>query len=156
MLSRLGESINIIFGNARQKKNIHTLEKEWQLVENVIIIHKTMYIPELETVLPDNNLLHKYSNMLIPMGLLEISAENALLHGLRNKSEKPYVLSISVKDTDDSLIFTIEDNGIGRTAAKQLSSFKNNGTGIQYINDLIHILNKPNRKKIEIEFEGRF
>ena len=63
------------------------------------------------------------------------------------------MLSISVKDTDDSLIFTIEDNGIGRTAAKQLSSFKNNGTGIQYINDLIHILNKPNRKKIEIEFE---
>jgi len=67
-------------------------------------------------------------NFLVPMGILQIPVENALVHGLRNKEEGPKDLWINMLQGDENrIIFTITDNGIGRKAAALISNCRRNG-----------------------------
>ncbi|MES2651595.1 MAG: histidine kinase [Bacteroidota bacterium] len=152
IISRLGESINLIFNQSQQKVVCHSLKNEWLLVENVIQIHRIMYLPDLEVSYIGNELLNEYEDLKVPLGILETNVENALLHGLRNKQDPPYSLSLSVKSDTDYFYFEIADNGIGRKAAIKLSSYKKHGTGIKNLNSIIDILNKYNKHKILIAF----
>lgn len=153
VISRLGESINLIFNQAQQKSITHSLKTEWVLVENVITIHRIMYIPELQVQEPNSEWLHKNFDLLIPVGIIEIMVENALLHGLRNKKHPPYILKIEATDDETNNYFTIIDNGIGRAKAMQISSYKKHGTGTKNLNDIINILNKFNKNKNKIEIK---
>ncbi|MFN0047849.1 MAG: histidine kinase [Cytophagales bacterium] len=54
----------------------------------------------------------------IPSLLIQPFVENAILHGLSNLSHNDGELEISFKMQDDKLLCIIEDNGIGRAAAK--------------------------------------
>ncbi len=152
IISRLGESINLIFNQSQQKVVCHSLKNEWRLVENVIQIHCIMYLPTLEITYLGGELINEYEELNVPLGILETNVENALLHGLRNKRNPPYSLSISVSLDDDYFYFEIRDNGIGRKAATKISSYKKHGTGIKNLNAIIDILNKFNKHKISISF----
>jgi PAS domain S-box-containing protein len=55
----------------------------------------------------------------IPSLLIQPYVENAILHGLYNKPTKG-TLKISVHEDKDSLLFEIEDDGVGREAARKL------------------------------------
>lgn len=153
VISRLGESINLIFNQAQQKSITHSLRNEWVLVQNVITIHRIMYIPELQVIEPEAEWLFKNSDLLLPVGIIEIMVENALLHGLRNKIQPPYVLKIETSDDETNFYFKITDNGIGRSNAMQLSSYKKHGTGTKNLNAIIKILNKFNKNIIEIIYK---
>jgi hypothetical protein len=152
IISRLGESINVIFNQSQQKVVCHSLKNEWLLVENVIQIHRIMYLPELDVSYFGNEVLKEYENLLVPLGILETNVENALLHGLRNKHTSPYSLSLKVNSDEDYFYFEISDNGIGRKAAVKLTNYKKHGTGIKNLNSIIDILNKFNKHKISIIF----
>lgn len=153
IISRLGESINLIFAHSRQKKVTHALLHEWQLVINVIEIHKVMYLPLLQVLLPDEQFLKQNANRLMPMGILEIVVENALLHGLRNKKTGPYLLSIEAYQQGGNQVFVISDNGVGREKASQLSNYRKHGTGTKNMAEILAILNRFNPQKIEISYE---
>ena len=58
-------------------------------------------------------------NIEIPSLLIQPYVENAILHGLYNKSSKG-ILKISVREDNESVLFEIEDDGIGREAARKL------------------------------------
>ncbi|WP_338871912.1 two-component regulator propeller domain-containing protein [Spirosoma sp. SC4-14] len=58
---------------------------------------------------------------LIPPLLLQPFVENAILHGLRHKTNGPGLLQIQIQKEADQLHCRIEDNGIGRAKA---ASFK--------------------------------
>jgi len=152
ILSRLGESINLIFNQSLQKRVFHSLKNEWILVENVIKIHQIMYIPDLEYSCKGKTILEKHSQLNLPLGIVETHVENALLHGLRNKSSAPYILSIEITDESEFLVLKISDNGIGREAVKMLKSYKTNGTGTKNLAQIISILNVLNHRKIEITY----
>lgn len=152
IISRLGESINLIFNQSQQKVVCHSLKNEWLLVENVIQIHRIMYLPDLKVSYVGSELLNEYEDLKVPLGILETNVENALLHGLRNKRNPPYSLSIAVNADNDYFYFEIMDDGIGRKAAVKLSSYKKHGTGIKNLNAIIDILNKFNKHKISIDF----
>lgn len=152
VLSRLGESINLIFNQAQQKRITHTLKNEWALIENLIDIHRIMYLPELQVEMPSTEWLEQNFNMMIPVGIIEIMVENAILHGLRNKKRPPYIIQLGANDDDINTYFTITDNGIGRTNSMKLSSYKKHGTGTKNLSEIIDILNKFNKNKIEIKY----
>lgn len=156
VISRLGESINLIFNQSQQKQITHIIKNEWVLVENVIDIHRIMYIPELQVEQPDLEWLSNFWNTLVPVGLIEIMVENALLHGLRNKKRGPYILKIMASDDDSNIYFKIIDNGIGRINAMQISSYKRHGSGTNNLNNIIGILNRYNRNKIQIKYVDNF
>lgn len=152
VLSRLGESVNLIFNHAKIQKTLHPFENEWALVNNIIEIHRTMYLKELKVDLPDNHLLASIKNNLIPMGILQIPVENALLHGLNNKENGPWQLSIEIKHTAGWIQITISDNGIGREKSSTLSNFTKHGTGTKNLNEIISILNQYNPEKISVDY----
>jgi anti-sigma regulatory factor (Ser/Thr protein kinase) len=58
-------------------------------------------------------------NIEIPSLLIQPYVENAILHGLYNKTEKG-TLSIRIKEEDETVVFEIEDDGVGREMAMKL------------------------------------
>lgn len=59
---------------------------------------------------------------LMPPLLLQPFVENAILHGLRHKTDGPGQLSITIQPIANQLVCQVEDNGIGRTKAAQLNA----------------------------------
>ena len=156
IISRLGESINLIFKQAQLQQINHSLPDEWVLVQNVISIHKIMYIPTLEVIYNNQSFINENRNLRLPLGIIEIMVENALLHGLRNKKNPPYTLTIQFIDNKEYYNILIIDNGIGRKKAKELSSYKNHGVSTKNLDKILTILNKFNKNKIEIQIEDAF
>jgi hypothetical protein len=153
VLSRLGESINIIFSHAQQQKIVHPFTNEWQLVENIIHIHRLMYLKQLQTDVPINDVLKKYGDIKVPLGILQIPIENALLHGLSNKESGPWLLKITIQENEHFIFIEITDNGVGRKKSAMLSNFTKHGTGTKNLTEIINIINASNPYKIMVEYK---
>ena len=123
VLSRLGESVNLIFNHAQQQKILHPFENEWSLVTNVIHIHRLIYLKKLATNLPDAVTIEHIKNLNVPLGILQIPVENALLHGLSNRETGPWHLTIAISEIESFITITITDNGVGRKKSATLSNF---------------------------------
>jgi hypothetical protein len=74
-------------------------------------------------IISENIDLNKYE---IPPLILQPFVENAILHGLRNKTGDKS-LKIEVLQKTDSICILIEDNGIGRAEAQKIKEKKMNG-----------------------------
>ncbi len=66
----------------------------------------------------DENLLNGHYK--IPPLIIQPYVENAIHHGLKNKVGKEGILKISAALSGDQLVYTITDNGVGRSAAQAL------------------------------------
>ncbi|NMM47437.1 PAS domain S-box protein [Marinigracilibium pacificum] len=80
----------------------------------------------------------------IPSLLIQPYVENAILHGLYNKIDKGKLI-IAVEEKGDVLYFTIEDNGIGREAAKALKSKnfpKHQSMGLKLTEERLRLINE--------------
>jgi hypothetical protein len=64
-------------------------------------------------------------NIYVPLLLLQIHIENAILHGLINKDGDRH-LRILFRKQDDTMLCVIEDNGIGREASALIRKAKGN------------------------------
>jgi hypothetical protein len=153
VLSRLGESINLIFNHAQQQTIAHSFASEWMLVKNIIHIHQLMYLKKLETSIPPQSVIDKYSTLRIPLGLLQIPVENALLHGLSNRVQNPWLLAIEIVEDEKSVMVSIADNGVGREMAATLSNYQKHGTGSKNLAGILEIVNAKNLAKIAIEYK---
>jgi len=116
------------------------------LVENSIEIQRLLFIPDLNFVLKNGNLIP--DDYEIPVGLLQIPVENALLHGLRNKTDGHCILEIDFADNETHYFITITDNGVGRDNASKINNFKKNRNGLKTILEMIHIINQHHKKAI--------
>lgn len=85
------------------------------------------------------------NNTMVPSMLLQPFAENAVIHGLQNKAESRE-LKITVIRENSSIKIRIEDNGIGRAAAKEISKTKN-GKGSKMIQERLKILQEKQGEK---------
>lgn len=146
VISRLGESINILYDFTTKNTFYHYFKKEWKLVSNVIEIQKLLFIPELQTVIHHLEIMN--TDFKIPIGLLQIPIENALLHGLRNREEAPYLLEINFSENEEQFIISIKDNGVGRKKSKEINNFKKNGNGLKTIEKMVNIINKRQQNAI--------
>jgi sensor histidine kinase YesM len=153
VLGRLGESVNIIFNQSRLQKIVHPFLQEWKLVENIIHIHQLMYLKELEVHLPEKEEMLDFLDGELPLGLLQIPVENALLHGLSNREKGPWKLEIKFIKEASFLQIIIRDNGVGRTKAATLSNFTKHGTGLNNLNALLGIVNQGKPQAITIVYK---
>lgn len=149
IISRLGESINILYGFSQKNDFFHIFKNEWRLVENIIEIQKSLFIPELKVFI--ENKINIDDSFKIPIGLIQIPVENALLHGLRNKENGDYNLKINFSENSNHYEIEIIDNGVGREKAKEINNFRNNGNGLKTIFEMIEILNKYDSNSINFE-----
>ena len=79
----------------------------------------------------------------VPPLILQPYVENAIWHGLMHKTSGSKSLAINVEHTNDFLILTIEDNGIGRDKAAKLKmrgSARHGGMGMRLTGDRLSLL----------------
>lgn len=92
-------------------------------------------------------------NIEIPSLLIQPYVENAILHGLYNKAGKGK-LTIEIKEKGDVVYFTIEDDGIGRKAAKQLNDKNFPGHqsyGLKLTEERLNLINENRNVSFYIE-----
>ena len=149
VISRLGECINILYNFTQKNKFTLPFNEEWKLVENSIDIQKLLFITNLNFILNNKNCIS--NDYKIPVGLLQIPVENALLHGLRNKTDGNCALKIDFDEDENDYYISISDNGVGREKAAQINNFKKNGNGLKIIFEMIEIINQHQKNAIVFE-----
>lgn len=92
-------------------------------------------------------------DIFIPPMLIQPYIENAIIHGLLQKKEGHCLLSIKFEQTEDILICTVHDNGIGRTKAAVLQNrtFSKSKVGTTNPPKRLSILNKLHKRKIDVK-----
>jgi PAS domain S-box-containing protein len=92
------------------------------------------------------------ANIEIPSMLIQPFVENAILHGINNKPGRG-TLKISVKGSSDSILFEVEDDGVGRGATQKLhqqklSEHKSHGTALTQ--ERLRLINTRRNVSLEI------
>ena len=91
------------------------------------------------------------SDYKVPPLIIQPFVENAILHGLKNKPGNDGFLFIGIKKVDDTIQYTIEDNGIGRQAAKLITQTKQSSYGMDMSIDRIKLFNNETAASLKIE-----
>lgn len=86
----------------------------------------------------------------MPSLLIQPYVENAIIHGLVN-GEEPGLLSITVTEQNEGVMFRIRDNGIGRKAAEKLKKDKVHvSMGTNITAERLALINKIQHASVEI------
>lgn len=88
----------------------------------------------------------------IPSMLLQPFVENAIRHGIRNKQDGEGLITISIDQSEGYLKISIEDNGVGRKAAREYQGeqpIEYQSRGITLTQKRIDILNVANAEKVK-------
>lgn len=136
-----------------QSKSITiTLEQEINLLRLYIELEQMRFSEGFNFHLQvESNL--DYRNIELPGTLFQPYVENAINHGLINLKRKGN-LNISFKEENGVLIGTVDDDGIGREAAKELkknSTLNHTSHGMKLIEDRIKTINFIKNSTIETE-----
>jgi PAS domain S-box-containing protein len=93
-------------------------------------------------------------NIEVPSLLIQPFVENAILHGLSNR-ETGGVLKISIhKQKNEHIVFEVEDNGIGREAAKKIQHIRqkhHKSMGISLAEERLKMINGDAQLSVETE-----
>ncbi len=150
VIDRLGSAVNIIFNHLKTPHVLQPFYDEWKLVINTIDMFRFMRFPDLDVILPDEEAI-KQIDCKVPLCILQIPVENAIVHGLSKKEDKPHSLYITIDTLQDYIVVEIKDNGIGRKKAATHPKIGNNGIGIKNTLSIINILNQKNKLKISYD-----
>ena len=91
------------------------------------------------------------SDYKVPPLIIQPFVENAILHGLKNKDGNSGLLYVDIKKLNDSIQYTITDNGIGRDAAGKIMQNKESHYGMQISYDRIKLFNKEETPSVLIK-----
>ena len=131
------------------------LERELELIEIYLKLEHSRFPDKFEYSI-DKGSIREMNDYQIPPMLLQPYVENAVWHGLRYKENKGY-LKLSLEELDEnSLLVTIEDDGIGRKKSEALKTIhqkEHKSRGMGNIDKRIAILNSMYRDKIEVDIE---
>lgn len=100
-------------------ENAIPLHLEIQYLENYLLLEKLRFENKLSYSIHCNEKIDKYKVTIPPM-IIQPFVENAIHHGLRYLKDNEGYLKITFESTDNHLICTISDNGIGIIASKKL------------------------------------
>jgi sensor histidine kinase YesM len=98
--------------------------------------------------------LLKSEEYSVPPLLIQPFVENAIIHGLSQSDKPQLLLTVSAELDNDYIIYTIEDNGIGRTKSREYNyhKTKHQSLGLGITQQRIAILNQqqPDRGQVTI------
>jgi tetratricopeptide (TPR) repeat protein/two-component sensor histidine kinase len=148
-LTKFSKLVRLILENAEAPKV--SLGSELALLESYIQLEELRFKGKINYKISVDNSIEPESTYL-PSMVLQPFVENAIWHGLMHKegNEKGNI-SIVVREENDRLLCTIEDNGIGREKAKQLrekSILKSKSMGMKITVDRLKLLNPDNAEQV--------
>jgi tetratricopeptide (TPR) repeat protein len=129
-----------------------SLDTEIKTIESYLALQKMRYNDKFDyDIIIDPKL--DPENLEIPVMLLQPFIENAIEHGIKQKKGKGRI-GIRIERKDDSTIFEVEDDGIGREKAQELLQqrdkyHKSMATAITL--ERIAVLNRKHSRKITME-----
>ncbi len=154
MIQKFSRLTRLVLENSMNQ--LVPFENDWQSLQ--------LYI-ELEQMRYSDKFMVKYNvqqrilegGYYMPPMIIQPFVENAIIHGLRNKSEPNGILNLSASLQNGYIIVHVEDNGIGRTKAAALkvnNPIQKNSLGIKVTQDRISTFNNLNQeRKANIEIQ---
>ncbi len=125
-------------------KSYRTLKEELEFVINYLELEKFRFENKFNYTI---NIQEGISQeIIVPKMIIQTFAENAVKHGLVQKSGTG-MLSISMKMEKEFLNIVIDDNGIGRTEALKFDS-GSAVKGMEILKEFISLFNRANKNKI--------
>ncbi|MBM3435378.1 MAG: tetratricopeptide repeat protein, partial [Bacteroidetes bacterium] len=147
-LAKFAELIRITLENSRSEFVI--LEKEVRMLQHYLDLqclrfeHKFSYSISLDETI-------EVQSLKVPPMLAQPFIENAIEHGLRFKQDKG-LITIKYKKENSHLIFTVEDNGIGREKAKELQvSEQHQSMATSITRERLEVLSKRHKQKYSLK-----
>ena len=120
------------------------LKEEMQLLEDYLCLEKLRYNEHLNFSINFDDHLDKESSYIPPM-ILQPLLENAVIHGIRHKTEPGTIEVNLVKKSEAVLSCTVKDDGVGREKAKELEKrrpIKSKSVGLQVILERLDLFRK--------------
>lgn len=122
-----------------------SLTEEIEFLETYIRLELIRREKEVKIVWNIEDSLH-LSQIMIPPMLIQPLIENSFKHGLLPKIDQPQ-LSISIQQEENTLVCSVEDNGIGIIASMQKQKRTHESHGTRLIKDRLAILAKEGGQK---------
>ena len=136
-------------------KNLITIKDEINLLTSYLELEKMRYKGKFDYTITLNERIFP-EKIYLPIMLIQPYVENAINHGLRFLKDRPGQLNISFDRKDDNtIICTIDDNGIGFRASQERKSVSDKShisAGIQITRNRIDTLNVIYGKSIKVDF----
>jgi tetratricopeptide (TPR) repeat protein len=128
-----------------------SLEKEIALLENYIKLQALRFENEIKYSINVDDKLDLVNTLLPPM-LTQPFIENAIEHGLAEVKDGAELI-ISFKESADSLLIEVSDNGYGFTENKDKTHLSMAG---QITNERLKLINRNQKRKAEFSMSDAF
>lgn len=142
-LKKFSRLVRIILENVETNKV--SLNNELALLESYIQLEELRFKGKIAYEISIDEKIEKENTYLPPM-VLQPFVENAIWHGLMHKeANEQGRIKIAMKEDNDVLFCSIEDNGVGRARSGELkenSDSRTNSIGIRITEERLRLLSK--------------
>jgi anti-sigma regulatory factor (Ser/Thr protein kinase) len=141
LLQKFASLCRLILENSTQP--LVNAEREWKALQLYAELEAERFSHQFSYTFEKHEQVW-LSKILIPPMMVQPLLENAIHHGLRHAPGTGRYLKVSVRRSGETLIFVIEDNGIGLAAASKREEGlpgKEKSMGLSMIKERIHIIN---------------
>jgi tetratricopeptide (TPR) repeat protein len=149
-LSKFANLVRNILDNSVEE--FVTLEKEISTIENYLELQKVRYTGKFDYRIQVAETIDIETIMIPPM-LAQPFIENSIEHGIKHR-DTPGHIDIRFNNRDNTLIFEVEDDGVGRQKAREIDLQREPGhrsMATSLTRDRLANLNRKRRKKIILE-----
>ncbi|CAN5739574.1 hypothetical protein BH10BAC2_BH10BAC2_35300 [soil metagenome] len=154
MIQKFSRLTRLVLENSMSQ--LVPFENDWKSLQLYIELEQMRYADKFLVVYDIQEQILEESYLIPPM-IIQPFVENAIIHGLRNKSDERGVLNLSARLQNGYIIMEVEDNGIGRTKASALkinNPIHKKSLGIKVTQDRISIFNNLSQdKKANVEIQ---
>lgn len=153
-LKRFSELIRMILNFST--KDLITLEEEFNFLQSYLELQKLRFNNKLTYELMIDPELDR-SMILVPPMLAQPFIENAIEHGIFYKSGEG-LLSIKISLDKNSVVYEIEDDGIGLNEALRIKkeiNTQHKSLALKITKERIEAMNKQNHTDFEIEIKDK-
>ena len=149
-LSKFAKLIRNILDNSSEE--YVPLDKEISTIENYLELQKVRYEGKFDYSIEVDESIEPESVIIPPM-LAQPFIENAIEHGIKHKGSKGNI-KVGFKLNKQSLIYVVEDDGIGREKAQEIQKKQNTdhkSLATSITQERIKVINKKSKHKITLE-----
>lgn len=146
-LNKFARLIRNILDSSKQSmiplaKDVDTLKLYIELEQ---LRNENKFTAEIKT---DEDLLQM--DYKVPALIIQPYIENAILHGLRRRTDNDGKLEVSISRQNGHLEYIVEDNGVGRHAQPNSLKIEKQSYGLQITSDRVKLFNNESNASVEI------
>ena len=131
------------------KQNTVTLSKDIDTLKLYIELEQLRHENKFTAdVYADDFLIQ--DDFKVPPLIIQPFVENAILHGIRYRTDNNGKLTVSVNKKNNYLQYVIEDNGVGRSFHENKTASEKTSYGIEMTNDRVKLFNNEEKASIQI------